>query len=525
MRKKIVLLGSILIFGLAYSQVGINTENPKTTLDVSAQRDAAGIITNNNQTIGLQAPRLSRAELTSNTATYGVDQKGALIYITDISGGDTSGQRINITSIGYYFFDGALWNKIGGSIGTAGVDNTNDEWINTTGSVILGKKSDGITARDTETDFVIQDSGNTGIGTVSPNGSALLDVQATNKGFLPPRVVLSSSTFQLNPSTANATGLWVYNTGGAGNLPAGYYYWDGLLWKIVQATTSIAPVITSLQCNTAYLNPTSYTAGVPFNGNLRVVYTEGNGGRYDSGAPFTINGLTFQLRPGNLEYGDGELVFSVTGTPINSNAMVIPMSNSLIPFLSVSQNCTVTLGNNSRADIASVAVMGYPTLYTDAANGKQSHCIILGSPDGKYAIRVIMDTTNPATTARPNVQLINLTGSSVDLYWNYNTEYGGILIDAGVMTTPPSVWGGAISGGSAWVSQSTGALGNAYWGNEGILDANSNGPEHRRYSWIDSNLSSKTAYTATIMAGAPTSGAARPDRTKVFIKLEQVKAQ
>lgn len=524
MRKKIILLGTVLSFGLTFAQVGINTEDPKTTFDVSAKRDASGIITNNNQAIGLQAPRLTRAELTANTATYGVDQKGALIYITDISGGDTSDQRINVTSIGYYFFDGALWNKIGGSISTAGIDNTNDEWLNTTGSVILGKKSDGITARDAQTDFVIQDNGNTGIGTLTPNGSALLDVQATNKGFLPPRVVLSTSTVQLNPSTANATGLWVYNTGGSGNLPEGYYYWDGATWAGVQASSSIAPVIALLECNTAYLNPSSYTAGVPFNGNLRVVYNEGNGGRYDTGASFTVNGLTFKLRPDSLEYGDGELVFSVTGTPTTSGAMVIPMTSSLIPFLPASQNCTTTVGNNSRADLTSVAVMGYPTLYTDAANGKQSHSIILGTPDGKYAIRVIMDTTNPATAARPNVQLINLTGASVNLYWNYNTEYGAYLGDAGIMTVPADRWGGS-PGGATFNSQGTGALGTAYWGNEGILDAAGSGPEHRRYSWIDSNLSSKTQYTATIMAGAPTSGSARPDQTKVFIKLEQVKAQ
>jgi len=34
----------------------------------------------------------------------------------------------------------------------------------------------------------------TGIGTTAPHTSAKLDVSATNKGFLPPRVTLTSST-------------------------------------------------------------------------------------------------------------------------------------------------------------------------------------------------------------------------------------------------------------------------------------------------------------------------------------------
>lgn len=51
-----------------------------------------------------------------------------------------------------------------------------------------------------------------GIGTSSPNPSAMLDVFATNKGILVPRVALASSIDQITiPSPA--TGLLAYNTG------------------------------------------------------------------------------------------------------------------------------------------------------------------------------------------------------------------------------------------------------------------------------------------------------------------------
>ncbi|KFF10399.1 hypothetical protein N6B72_17350 [Chryseobacterium soli] len=405
MKTKFTRFSAILISGFSFAQVGINTALPKTTMDVSAKRDNSGVITDNTQIFGLQAPRLTRAELTVNTATYGSDQRGALIYITDVTGGDAAGQRINVTAIGYYYFDGTVWQRI------------------------------------------------------------------------------------------------------------------------TQATNTIAPAISALQCTTAYLNPSTYTAGTPYSGNLRVTYSQGNGGAYNSGAPFTVNGLTFQLRPGTLAFGDGELVFSITGTPTTSNTMNLPLSSTTVPFLTAGQNCTATVGNTSRADITSVAVMGYSTLTTDS-NGKQAYTFPLATPDGNYSIRVIFDTTSGTTAAIPNVQLYNNTGATVNLYWNYNTEYGG-YIGAAVTTTAitSGVWGGMADSSATWYPQGTGAVGNSYWGNVGIIDGASGGPEHRRYTWIDSNPSLKTAYTATIMAGAPTSGSAQPNLTKVFIKIEQVKAQ
>jgi hypothetical protein len=72
----------------------------------------------------------------------------------------------------------------------------------------------------------------TGIGTTAPHASAKLDVSATDKGFLPPRVTLTSGTDNSTISSP-ATGLLVYNTGNNVGLAAGYYYWNGGAWATI----------------------------------------------------------------------------------------------------------------------------------------------------------------------------------------------------------------------------------------------------------------------------------------------------
>jgi len=120
--KKVYLSIALVAFGYSFGQVGINTDSPKTTLDVSVKRDALGIIADNTQHVGLQSPRLTRAELTGNTAAYGTDQTAALVYVTDVSGGDTNIPRTHVDAPGYYYFDGILWQKFTGGTASGGTE-------------------------------------------------------------------------------------------------------------------------------------------------------------------------------------------------------------------------------------------------------------------------------------------------------------------------------------------------------------------------------------------------------------------
>jgi len=73
--------------------------------------------------------------------------------------------------------------------------------------------------------------GNVGIGTTTPNASALLDVSSTTKGVLLPKVALSATNNNAPIGAGVATGLIVYNTATAGVFPndvtPGYYWWNG----------------------------------------------------------------------------------------------------------------------------------------------------------------------------------------------------------------------------------------------------------------------------------------------------------
>jgi microcystin-dependent protein len=74
-----------------------------------------------------------------------------------------------------------------------------------------------------------------GIGTISPDAKAQLDISSTTKGFLPPRMN-ESQRLAINPSTA---GLMVYQTDGT----AGLWYYSGSSWiYIINSNSATLPV-------------------------------------------------------------------------------------------------------------------------------------------------------------------------------------------------------------------------------------------------------------------------------------------
>ena len=108
MKRSIILLGALVVSSLAYSQVGINNESPKATLDITGKPTDASV------TDGLLTPRIAGDELKLKDLLYGTNQTGALIYATSaITFTPLSTDKTkNVTAAGYYYFDGSYWQKV-----------------------------------------------------------------------------------------------------------------------------------------------------------------------------------------------------------------------------------------------------------------------------------------------------------------------------------------------------------------------------------------------------------------------------
>jgi len=170
--KRNLTFATLILFSLSmYGQVGLNTTTPKATLDV------AGKTTDGTASEGFIPPRLMGdalfAAATATTPLYGIEQDGTFVYVTQaVSPGNDTGQTVNVNSPGYYYFDASAnqWKKVGD------------------GSTIYN--TDGILAslRTMDLDGHTMGflNGRVGVGVIPTHPSALLQVESTTRGFLPP---------------------------------------------------------------------------------------------------------------------------------------------------------------------------------------------------------------------------------------------------------------------------------------------------------------------------------------------------
>lgn len=184
------------------------------------------------------------------------------------------------------------------------------------------------------------------------NINSMLELESTNKGFLPPRVPLNSLTSASPMTVAIAEGMMVYSDGGT--LPDGYYYWNSTRWillsnardnyvRVRSAADFPAPVagVITLVAGVEYeINGTiTLTSSINLNGctikgedsaNDKLVYTGG-------GSLFTGN------KTGNLRF---LTITTASGSAFNIDALATAQ-NMIV------QNCFF-LSCNSIGTIAGV---------------------------------------------------------------------------------------------------------------------------------------------------------------------------
>lgn len=170
--------------------------------------------------------------------------------------------------------------------------------------------------------FSINANAQTGIGTSTPNASAKLEVAATDKGFLLPRMTAAQRGLIPSP----ATGLLVYQT----DVEAGFYVNTGI---------PVTPVWTRVNMDwTRTGNDISYTSGnVSTSGNL-------TGGNVSTS---TISGFGANVASISAAYpltaaDNGKIIQSTstsaitvtipTGLPTGFNCTVVQMGAGQITF-------------------------------------------------------------------------------------------------------------------------------------------------------------------------------------------------
>jgi hypothetical protein len=91
-----------------------------------------------------------------------------------------------------------------------------------------------------------------GIGTPMPSASAQLEVVASDKGVLIPRITLTGTTDATTITSGNVTSLLVFNTASVSDVKPGYYYWYDNKWNRIVISNEI-----TASPGTVIFNPTT----------------------------------------------------------------------------------------------------------------------------------------------------------------------------------------------------------------------------------------------------------------------------
>lgn len=326
--------------------------------------------------------------------------------------------------------------------GQVGINTTNPQGIFNVDGAKNNPATGTPTAADTKDDFAVLADGSVGIGTTAPSASAMLDITSTNKGFLAPRVALTSNT-DATTIAAPATGLLVFNTGTAGLTYVGYIFWNGTEWRTLSGASLAAGTIGAITCNSATLTPSSYTSGTPYSGTLSVPYTGGNGGTYDAQIIGPVNGLTATLPAGNFAVGSGVLNYTVLGNPTVTSPVTTTFTINI-----GGKTCNATVGTGE--DVKAGELVYYRTggitssiggggTYGNTAvywlNNYQTDLPVIGGKlrlDG-YFYQPVVGSGTVSFTPR----LVNVSTSNVRFYFSALTTVNSFNT-ANIVLTPNS---------------------------------------------------------------------------------------
>lgn len=151
------------------------------------------------------------------------------------------------------------------------------------------------------------------------NPSAMLDVAATNKGVLVPRINLTS-TNDISTIVSPATSLLIYNKATAGippnNVSPGFYYWNGTKWSLIGSITTFSEFYALMPGDNTATIAAGSAIEFPQNGLSNGIITRINASQ------FNIPAVGIYLVDWQVSIAEaGQLILQLNGTDIPTSVV------------------------------------------------------------------------------------------------------------------------------------------------------------------------------------------------------------
>ncbi len=467
---------------LSYAQVGINTDSPAATLDV---------MNKGNLPAGIIAPRITANELSALDDAYGPAQNGAIVYVTQLSGGQSTNKTKNIIIPGYYHYSAADEQWLGIATGT-------EPWHNTS----------NFAAATSNTQDIYQ-MGSVAVGSFSVDENAQFEVSSNKKGVLLPR--LTSSQRDAIPTNL-ANGLLIYNTT---TDCFNYYSAASTKWLSLCGTGEPAS-FNLLNCTDPTGPEGTFTKGNALNSTniYKVVVNVTSIGTYQMTLR-TVNGYSFSKSGSFTQTGSQTVALEGQGTP-NGGPQTDAVSSLEFNGIIVSPNCTLpgiqVEGNTTNVVVNCNAASVHGTYQTSVA------------PDSSNYIDIPVTAVNTPGTALVETNTINgLKFSSGSVTISASTTFirlyaQGMPQSAGTNTYSFTVPGSSACSLSVTVSSSIGTFSNPANKCLEILQSGSSGDG---YYWIKDNSNNKFKTYCDMSNGGWTLVNSRSERQMIVLDKSQ----
>ena len=290
---------------------------------------------------------------------------------------------------------------------------------------------------------------NVGIGTTSPDASAMLDITSTGKGILVPRM----TEVQRNNIASPATGLLVYQNDG----DIGFWYFDGTDWIRITTKDQIFERNGTTIRQTANYNTDDFIFGrnsLPQNGvpitdtlfffdKSKAAFRIGKLNNSTNWAPDSIGWASFATGANSKASGDFSIATGANTIASGNRSVSLgnqttangDKSTAMGHQTTASGDYSTAMGNNSKASGGNATAMGY---YTTASHNYSTAMGYFTTASGVISTAIGNNSKASGGNATAMGKYSTASGDNATAMGYYTTASGYNSIAMGNNTTAPS---------------------------------------------------------------------------------------